>query len=262
MLGHILSLLRMGASAGSAIPVPPLPAASVSVLPASDTEGLSFTATVTLTGGLGPASVSYSISGDTDSITSPLSGTISVASGQPSGDLTITTDDDALDEPNATFTVTIFAPLGCTIGANAASSIILDDDDPISPPVANLSLSPASLTEGASFTATVTLTGGVGPASVDYAITGDTDDITSALTGTISIADGDPSASITITTDDDALAEASANFTVTISTPVDCILGATTVQNGVILDDDTASSNSILWGGTAIDWGGSPLTWG
>lgn len=247
---------------GSIGSAPPLPAASVSLSPFSVTEGASLTATVTLTGGLGPASVSYSISGDTDSITTPLSGTISVADGQSAGALEITTDDDALDEPNANFTVTIFAPIGCTIGTAATDGVILDDDDPISPPVANLSLSPASLTEGASFTATVTLTGGVGPASVDYAITGDTDDITSALTGTISIADGDPSASITITTDDDALAEASANFTVTISTPVDCILGTTTVQNGVILDDDTVASNSILWGGTAIEWGGSPLTWG
>lgn len=111
-------------------------------------------------------------------------------------------------------------------------------------PVANLSLSSSSVTEGTTVTATVTLTGGaagVGGASVAYAITGSTDDIVTGstpLTGTISIAEGATTGTLSIVTDNDTTDEANGSVTVTISSPSGVTLGATTTATLTIVDND------------------------
>ena len=214
-----------------------LPVATVTLSPPALEEGGQFTATVTLTGGTGPASVSYAITGENSLVDVDLNGTINVPDGQVSANLPIDTLDDALVAADALFTITIASPSGCTIGApSAASATIINNDFTL--PVATIALDDISKTEGSSFIATVTLTSGTGPASVAYAITGDTDDITSPLSGTILIDSGQTTGTTTITTDDDAADEDDAIFLISISDPVDCTIGVPASASATIVDDD------------------------
>jgi hypothetical protein len=108
----------------------------------------------------------------------------------------------------------------------------------------SIGLTPASSAEGNAFELTATCTGAdlSQATTVTYTITGtaaNAGDISTPLTGTITIPAGETSASLSIATVEDAVFEPDESFTVTASNPVNGTIGTGTAS-GTILNDDVA----------------------
>lgn len=128
-------------------------------------------------------------------------------------------------------------------------------------PVVSIAVAPALATEGAAFTITVTRAGPdlSLPSTVSYAITGpaaDAGDITSPLSGTITIAAGETSAILDLMTLDDAVVEPDESFTVTIADPVNATLGTSTAT-ATIIDNDEPPVVSIALEPASVTEGGT-----
>ena len=110
------------------------------------------------------------------------SGTLTFNAGETSGTVSVLVSGDSVDEPNETLTVTLSNPSGATIGDDAGTGTIVDDDDA---PVVTLVLTPDSITEAdgvstvtaaldrpssADTTVTVTATPAPPAVSGDYAL--------------------------------------------------------------------------------------------
>jgi VCBS repeat-containing protein len=228
---------------------PPAPVVSISIAPASAEEGASFTLNASRAGAdLSQATtVAYAITGaagNGDDISTPLTGTLTIAAGQTSATLSIATVEDAVVEPDETFTVTIANPVNGTIGTGTANASIVNDDvvQPPPVPVVSIAIAPASAEEGGSFTLTASRTGDdLSQASTaTYAITGaagNGDDISTPLTGTLTIAAGQTSTTLSIATVEDTVVEPDETFAVTIANPVNGTIGTGTA-NATIVNDD------------------------
>ena len=164
------------------------------------------------------------------------------AAGQTSQQITVTVAGDTAVEADETFTVTLSAPSGATLGAASSTVTITNDDGPV------LSISPASTTvvEGNSGSKTVTLTVVLSRAStstvtVKYATANGSatagQDYTGA-SGTVTFAAGQTSKQITVTVAGDTAIEADETFTVTLSAPSGATLGATKASTVTITNDD------------------------
>ncbi len=185
-------------------------------------------------------------------------GTVTFADGQNTATITINVAGDILVEANETFIVTLSAPTGgAAIGAaNTATGTITNDD--IAPSPGTLALAGnVSAAEGASgqtaFTFTVNRTGGsLGAVDVSYAVTGsgtnasDADDFGGTLpSGTISFADGQISAVITINASGDTTFEPNETFTVTLSAPTGGAALGMATATGTIQNDDAPPAGEL-----------------
>ncbi len=218
-----------------------------------DAGSTAFTFTVTRTGDTsGAGSVSYSVTGNgatADDFAGGVfpTGTVNFTAGQTSQTVTIDVAGDLDVEDDEDFTVTLSNPTdGATLGSASASGTITNDDTDLSVAATN-----ASQSEGDSgstaFTFTVTRTGSTaGPQTVGYAVTGsgtnaaDSGDFTGGVlpTGTLTFADGDESATITINVSDDSDVEPDEGFTVTLANPSGNAEISTATADGTILNDD------------------------
>ena len=156
-----------------------VPVVSISPVSVSVVEGSSGTTAVTLTVGLsqaalGTVTVGYATANGSASAGldyTATSGTVTFSAGQTSQDIIVTVLGDATVEADETFTVTLSAPSGASLGATTSTVTITNDDVPV------VSISPVSVSvvEGSSGTAAVTLTVGlsqapVGTVTVGYAL--------------------------------------------------------------------------------------------
>src|SRR5262249_51557940 len=111
-------------------------------------------------------------------------------------------------------------------------------------PVVSIALTPGQTEEGSSFTLTATRSGAdlSQPTTITYTLSGsaaNSGDISTPLTGSITIPANQTSATLTIDTVEDAVFEADEASTVTVSTPANGTIG-TAPASGTILNDDTA----------------------
>ena len=173
----------------------------------------------------------------------PASGTLTFAPGTTARTVTVLLHGDARDEPEETFSVTLSAPVNAVLGEATAAGVIVDDDDP---PV--LSAADGSGVEGGVVVFGVDVVGeGSRAATVSYA----TEDVTAvagvdyeAASGTLTIAPGDASATITVALLDDDLDEPAETFTVVLSSASHATVGRARAA-GTILDDDGAPQLSV-----------------
>ena len=233
---------------------------SIAATSASKPEGTGgttpFIFTVTRTGDTsGTASATYTVTGsggnpaDAADFADELTGTVNFADGEASKEITIDVLGDTDVEPNEGFTVTLSLPVDATLGTAAADGLIENDDASLS--IAATSASKPEGTGGTTpFIFTVTRTGDTsGTASATYTVTGsggnpaDAADFADELTGTVNFADGEASKEITINVVGDTDVEPNEGFTVTLSSPVNAILGTTTAD-GLIQNDDGGLSIS------------------
>lgn len=152
--------------------------------------------------------------------------------------------DDATYEPvDETFTVTLGAVTGATLGTSAATVTIVSDDPPQRGTLAMASAAASVNEPDGTVTVLVNRTGGSdGPVSVSYATTagsagaGDYTD----TSGTLSWADGDSSPKpIAVSITNDAIFEADETFTVTLSAPDGgAALGSLATTTVTIVSDD------------------------
>ncbi len=224
---------------------------ALSVAPTTLAEGAGeteITVTATVSGGTRFATdqtVTVSIAGDSATETADFAAvrdfTIAVPAGaaSASGTFALIPVADTLDEADET--VTVSGRFGGT-DATAASLTITDDDD-----APDLSIADVSINEGASGTATFTVTLGAASGravSVDYATSDGTatagSDYTAA-SGTLTFAAGETTQTIDVAVTGDALDEADETFTVTLRDPVNARLTTATIT-----DDDDAPARERL----------------
>ena len=163
--------------------------------------------------------------------------TLIIPAGQTSGTIAIRVDDDSLHEPDETFAIRFSAPSGVTLRDDEAIGTIVDDDS-----VPELAVEDASAEEGArEILFTANLSNGSGtPVSVEWETVDGTaesgDDYTGA-TGTLTVAAGAQSATVSIEVQDDRLHERDETFAIRFSAPSGVTLGDDEAI-GTILDDD------------------------
>ncbi len=174
---------------------------------------------------------------------------ISIPAGSLSGSITLTAVQDSIDEANETIIVDIETVVNATeSGTQQVTAIITDDDavpavafdassssgaESVTPANLAISLSAAS---GQTVTVNYAVTGGTASGGgVDYTFTN----------GTLSFSPGETTKNIQITVVNDTLDEENETIQVTLSSPVNATLGATTQHTYTVTDDDTAPSLSI-----------------
>jgi hypothetical protein len=165
-------------------------------------------------------------------------GQVQVAAGETTGRIEVPVTDDAAVEGDETFTVTLSAPAGATLGDATATGTILDDDDVVVRPtvsVADTSVpenaGPAGfevrLSEAATEPVTVrwATADGTAKAPGDYASRSDE----------VVFTPGQTTALVTVPVVADTLTEGDETFTVTLSDPAGADLGDGTAV-GTIVD--------------------------
>ena len=151
-------------------------------------------------------------------------GTLTISAGSSSGTITIASIvDDSLDEANETVILTLSSPSNASLGTDSTHTYTITDNE--NTPTIDFNTTSSSGAESVSSKAiTVDLSGSSGETvTVNYAITGTatgsgTD--YSLVNGTLSIASGDTTGTITISNIiDDTTDEADETVIITLSSP-------------------------------------------
>jgi|GEM_PF-2885266 len=190
---------------------------------------------------------------------------VSFIDGETSKTVNVVIEDNTNYTGDITFSLTLANLTGdASIGFQSSSMIIVKEDEPV-PPSGILQLSGDSYTfnEGDG-TVVVTVTrsdGSYGEVSVDYLVSDDSavdgEDYL-ATEGTLYFADGEMSQTISIDVLEDSVDENIESFTVTLSNPVNTILGSIKNASVSIVDNDKVvvveppasnggGSMNILW---------------
>ncbi|MEM1433785.1 MAG: Calx-beta domain-containing protein [Pseudomonadota bacterium] len=185
------------------------------------------------------------------------SATLTFPAGSTAQDVLISLLNDSTDESNETFTLVLSNPQNATIADGRATATIIDDDEPLS-----LSIADLSVTEGDSGAVaarfTVALSGtSTSPVLVDYA-TADGSAVAgsdyAAASGTLSIAAGQRSGQITVDVLGDILAEGLETFTLRLSNAQGATL-QDAEATGQIQDNEGTASLTIADATAAEDSG-------
>ncbi|RXQ96090.1 T9SS type A sorting domain-containing protein [Ancylomarina salipaludis] len=199
----------------------------------SAASGLTVTVDYTVTGTASGSGTDYTLA----------DGTLTIAAGDVSDNITIgSIVDDLLDENNETVIVTLSNPMNATLGTNMVHTYTINDNDS-APSIAFNTVSSNGLESVSSADLQVDLSAASGLiVTVDYAVTGTATGSGTDYTlanGTLTIAAGDASNTITISSIvDDLLDENNETVIVSLSNPVNAILGTNTVHTYTITDND------------------------
>ncbi|MFA5842324.1 MAG: Calx-beta domain-containing protein [Candidatus Gracilibacteria bacterium] len=206
----------------------------------SSASGLDVSVPFTLTGTATGSGTDYSITA------SP----ISITAGQTTATISIAVVDDSLYEDNETVIATMGNPTNASKGIITVNTSTINDNDFGSIPSVSWSVDSQSASEG---TATMTITAQLSATSgknvtIPFTLTG------TALGGgidysstpsPITITTGNTTATITLTLSDDNFKELSETIIVTMGSPSNAILGATTIHTATITNND--SSPGVTW---------------
>jgi len=212
----------------------------------------------------------YSLSAGTN-ITAVTANTFTIAAGATTAVLNAVPVDDAIINPGETIKLNVTADTNNwnyfidPVVANTTATLTITDNDGF--PTVNLSVSPATSTETGSPTITVTATASsavVGEQTVDVNLSGTAtdDDFIEEIPASITIPDGETTASFTVDINDDELVEGSETGTFTISNPSSgIVLGTTTTGEVAITDnDDFSTVNLSVSPATSTETGSPTIT--
>lgn len=233
------------------------PTVAVSVSPAAvDEDGTgALTYTFTRSGDSTNAlNVSYTVSGTaTEGTDFPTqSGTVTIGAGQTSATVTIDPTDDSDVENNETIILTVTDGSNYDVGSPSAATGTINDDDAITPdPTVSVNVSPASVLEDGSgaLTYTFTRSGDTAQAlSVSYNVGGTATPGTDfpVQTGTVAIAAGQTTATVTINPTDDSDVEPDETVILTINDGSNYDLGSPSSATGTIQNDDVVSTDPTV----------------
>ncbi len=241
-----------------------VPSASIAVAPASVSEdgATNLVYTVTLNqASLTATSVNFTVSGTATSGTdfAAVSSPLVIAAGATSGTITINPTADATIEVDETVVLTLSAGAGYAVGAPAAATgTILNDDSPS----VSIAVSPSTVSEdgatdlvytltlsqaSASATSVNLTTSGTATSGTDYA----------SITTPVVIAAGATSATVTVNPSVDTTVELDETVTLTVATGTGYTVGAPASATGTILDDDVPSA-SIAVAPASVSEDGAP----
>ncbi len=232
-------------------------AATVQFAAASQTvsEGTtSFTVSAQLSSAVGQnVSIPYTLSG-----TATGSGTdyaltsanpLTITAGSLSGSITFNVNNDALDELNETIIVTLGTPTNASLGATTVHTATITDND--SAPTVQFTTSTQTISESASsITMTAQLSAISGqlitlPFTVAGTASGNGVDYTQVSSSPLTMPAGSLSSSITFNINNDTFDEAHETIAVTLGSPTNATLGATTSQTATIQDNDLLQVTSL-----------------
>ena len=171
-------------------------------------------------------------------------GTLTFAPGATSRTVSVATLDDSLDEPAEAFALTLSSPADATLArARRAEGTIVDNDAAPQLSVAGISGDEGNALDfvvSASSASRQTIT--VNYATADGTALADED--YQAAQGTLTLAPGETSGTVTVATVDDVLDEPAEAFALTLSSPANATLAAASAE-GWILDDDAGPQLSV-----------------
>ena len=228
-------------------------------------EGSAASFEVALTGATSTADVvvTYTVTGTaisgTDYTAPATPATLTIDAGAKTGTISIPTVDDGVLDHGETLTVTLSSATTmagtATVDATAATTVIAD------PGMVTVSVAAGSAAEGEAVEFTVTLSGAVGSdvalgwSTADGTATAG-EDYTAIASGTVTVTAGTTSATFTVTTLADLLAEGNEMFTVTLVAsgvlPAGVSLGTATAT-GTIADDDPIKASVAADAGTVTE---------
>jgi hypothetical protein len=211
---------------------------------ASETAGDTGTFTITRTGSTAAAlTVSYAMSGTATNGTdyNSLSGSVTIAAGSATATVVVTPIDDVLVEGNETAILTISANAAYTVGSPSSATVTIADNDSLPTVTVTATDATASETAGDTGTFTITRTGSTTAAlTVSYAMSGTATNGTdyNSLSGSVTIAAGSATATVTVTPIDDVLAEGNETAILTISANAAYTVGSPSSATVTITDND------------------------
>jgi PKD repeat protein len=211
-------------------------------------NGGSVTITVTKTGTTTQScSVSYATADGTAiggvNYTSS-SGTLSFAAGDTSKTFTVTVADNNVYDVNRNFNLALSSPIGCTQGALNTAVVTIAENDPA--PVVQIASATYGIAENAGkVTIQFSRTGTTPawPCSVNYATADGTATQPAnytATSGTATFPADNGTYYIDVPQIDNTVYDVARTFTLSISSPSNCTLGATTVTTVTITENDPA----------------------
>ena len=185
-----------------------------------------------------------SVEAEPGDLTGTLTGTLTFTAGDTARTIAVATADDTTDEHHETFTVTLSGAVNATVADGEATGEILDND-----PLPEASVADASADEGSPIVFTVTLS----PASERTATvqwrkfvgTAASDDVTGALSGTLTFAAGDTTQTIAVETVDDPRDEDDETIVILILSSATAGVSGTGGATGTILDNDDPPTVSV-----------------
>lgn len=262
---HVLTILNddpqpptfsFASSSGSATEASGTALIAVTLSPASSAAT---SVAYAVTGGTATAGVDYTLA----------SGTLSFDPGDTAKSILLTLLDDSAAEAGETIVIALSSPLGGVLGSSEHVFTIVNDDA-VAPSVQwNLTASTASEGAGTATIRAYLSSSAATSVSVAYSVTGGTatgsgTDFTLAA-GTLTFAAGETSRPLTVAIVDDSLVEGDETIVVTLASPVNAVLGATTSHTLTILENDAAATSRVDVASTPVLADGSPhtgATWG
>ncbi len=228
---------------------PPTPEVNLSVNVTSITEGdatdivLTATASAPVTG---DQTVAVTLGGaDVADFAGGVPALITIEDGQTVGSITLNIEDDNLNEGTETATFSISGPTaGLVLGTTTSQQVLLLDND--GPPTVELSVTPNLGTEDGQTQINVSVTASAavtGNQTVDIDLSGSAEaiDFVGVIPSSLTILDGETSASFTVNIDDDAIVEGTETATFSINgVSAGLELGAVTSLDLEITDNDSA----------------------
>lgn len=202
--------------------------------------------------------VNYTVSGTATSGSDyiALPGTLTVAAGSTEGSVTMTPIDDSLPEDDETVIFTLATGSGYSLGATTSTTAVIADDDE---PAASITATDSAAAEAGSNTGTFTITLSTTPQRqtvILYSVGGTASngsDYTS-LPGSVTLAAGQASGTLTVTPVDDSEEEGSETVIVTLLAGTGYSLGSPYSTTVTISDDDKTYTiaGQVTRSGTAV----------
>jgi Lamin Tail Domain/Bacterial Ig-like domain/Secretion system C-terminal sorting domain/Endonuclease/Exonuclease/phosphatase family/Calx-beta domain len=214
------------------------------------TEG---TFNITLSGAApaGGVTINYTLNGtaaNTD-YTDPDAGSISIAEGNSSGTITLTATDDLLFEGTETISITLnSATNGFTIGTGTASINLLDNDVAPTASVA-AGINAAEPVTNGTLNITLSSPAPAGGVTIAYSLSGTATintDYSDPLNGTITIAEGNTTGTITFNTIDDIMDEGTETILITLNNATNGYTIGTGTAFINLLDNDAPPVNIVI----------------
>ena len=236
-----------GAGGSVTVTAPALPTVTISATDPNASEAGPDTGifAVTRSGSTsGALTVNYTVSGTAGagSDYTALAGSVTLASGAASATITVTPIDDMAVEGNETVIVTLSNNAAYAIGGPNSATVTIADNDGSLPTVTVSATDPNASEAGPDAGIfTVTRSGSTsGALTVNYTVSGTASaggDYT-ALAGSVNLASGAASATITVTPIDDATVEGNETVTVTLSSNAAYTVGSPGSATVTIADND------------------------
>jgi hypothetical protein len=170
-----------------------------------------------------------------------LTGSVTIPGGASAATIDVTPIDDASVEANETVIVTLAAAAEYTIGNPAAATVTIVSDDVL--PSVSIAATTANATEAGPSNGVFTVTRSGSTASaltVNYAVSGTATPVSDygALSGSVTIPIGAPSATITVTPVNDTLVETNETVIATLSAASAYTVGSPSSATVTIISDD------------------------